>query len=87
MSDNVVPITPGVTPEMDGERELVEWFTNRLRAFHDEHGRVPQSAVAVLLHESDEELRHGLHSWSPGERHGMLTARSLAVTLLNRSMA
>jgi hypothetical protein len=87
MSDNVIPFAPGQPQETEADMELIQWFAGRLRQFRDAHGHPPQTAVAVLISEGDEAVNHTLHSTSPTNKHSHMVRHSLAVTVLNRSLA
>lgn len=64
MTDNVIPISPDVTPEMDEERELIEWFTLKLRSFRDERGGLGGVAPPASLNlDLEGGLPDGYWGW------------------------
>lgn len=85
----IVPIRNGVTPELDVERELIDYFAEQVKGFREEHG-IPVSRVAIALLGRDGKKKmvySRTSSWDTREEASRLELCGAAATLfLQRAM-
>ena len=65
---SVVPITPNVEPQLDVEREMLDFVAMKLREYCAEHGE-PASIALVLLGGDTGDGYTIAYSWSPGDEN------------------
>lgn len=63
-----VPIRDGVLPEMDVERELLDYFQKEMRLYHEKVG-APPTRVALVLSGKNESgtMQSRTNSWDSAE--------------------
>lgn len=84
MTDEPVPIRPGVLPEFDGEREMVDYLAGRVRLYAQRFGRAPTAAAVAFI--SDMGDADEAHSWTPGEQRRGATCSRASVLFLQRAL-
>lgn len=79
----VTPISKGLVPSIDVEREMISFVAERLRKYREDYGVVPTSIAVVLVGADEGDAYSVAHSWSPAdENKSLLQVCSTAAALL-----
>lgn len=66
MGSNVSPIGPGIVPEIDVEREMIQFVAEKLRDYRETYGMVPEGIAVVFVGQDHSDGVSVAQSWSPG---------------------
>lgn len=85
MSSPIVPIRAGVTPELDAERELIDYCASKVRRFIKDNGTSATRVAIVLLGKVDEDNHaFATYTWDMLESRPASEIRGHAALLLMR---
>lgn len=84
MTDEPVPIRPGIVPEYDGERETVDYLASKVRDYTQRAGRAPDAVAVVFV--SDYGDHDVAYSWTAGEQRRAATCSRAAFLLTRRAL-
>lgn len=62
---SVVPIRDGIEPEIDVEREMLDYVRDKLKEYREAYGEPPGSIALALIGEPRGDAGSLAHSWSP----------------------
>lgn len=77
-----LPIRPGVTPELDLEREMIDYLQTQLRRFGESAGNPPtRIAIALMGKGANDKFYTHANSWDAREEVSRIENCGLAATL------
>lgn len=84
MTGNITPIREDIRPELDLERELLEWCQARIKQFTTESKIEPSRIAMVLIRPGDgeREMRTMCSTWDVEDKAARVETCALAALLL-----
>jgi hypothetical protein len=76
------PIKPGVTPQFDAQREVLDWCVMQLRRWDGDAKTTPEGVVMVMFGRANGQLHTITNSWSPTDSRSRFETCSIAAALL-----
>jgi len=82
VNEHIIPIREGVVPDVDLEREMVDFVQTQLRRFKEDSGQPPtRIAVAIMGKGSNDKFYTRANSWDAREEVTRIENCGLASTL------
>lgn len=88
MSADVHPITADVQPQLDIEREMLDYVSMKLRDYVTGNGEPPFAIALVLVGRDHGEAKTEASSWAPGDEDSsrLHTCAVAAAVLTKRAL-